>query len=78
MTRFYFHVRDGDALRKDTIGVDLPSVDAAREEALASARDILADEIRHGEALDRRRFEVWDEAGVPHFILPFKGAIGIE
>lgn len=78
MTRFYFHIRDGEELRKDTTGVELPSVEAAREEALASARDILADEIRHGEALDTRRFEVWDDTGVPHFILPFKGAIGIE
>ena len=78
MTRFYFHIRDGEELLKDATGVELPSVEAAREEALASARDFLADEIRHGAQLDTRRFEVWDEEGVPHFILPFRGAIGIE
>ena len=78
MTRFFFHIRDGDQLQKDTTGVELPSVDAAREEALASARDFLADEIKHGAELDQRRFEVWDDRGVPHFILPFRGAIGIE
>lgn len=78
MTRYYFHIRDGDDLHKDTTGVDLPSVEHAKEEAVASARDFLADNIKHGEELDHRRFEVWDEQGVPHFILPFKGAIGIE
>jgi hypothetical protein len=78
MTRFYFHIREGDKLQKDTTGVELPSVEAAREEALASARDILVDEIKHGDALDDRRFEVWDDMGVPHFILPLRDAIRIE
>lgn len=53
-------------------------VQHARDEALASARDFLAENIKHGEELDDRRLEVWDEAGVPHFILRFKGAIGVE
>jgi hypothetical protein len=78
MTRFYFHIREDGLLQKDNIGVELPSVEHAREEAMASARDFLADRIRHGDELDDRQFEVWDEKGVPHFVLPFKGAIGIE
>ena len=42
MARFYFHVRTGDDLTEDPDGVELPDLAAAREEALRSAKDILA------------------------------------
>lgn len=78
MPRYYFHVRDGENLLKDEIGIELSSHEDAEEEARWAARDILVDRIKHGEPLDTRRFEVWDETGVPHFILPFKSVIDIE
>ena len=46
MARFYFHVRTGDDLTEDPDGVELPDLAAAREEALRSAKDILAESIR--------------------------------
>ena len=78
MMRYFFHIRDGENLLKDEEGVELGSVEDARAEAERAARDILIRNIKQSEALDSRRFEVWDEEGVPHFILPFKSAIGIE
>jgi hypothetical protein len=47
-------------------------VDDARAEAERAARDILINNIKQRETLDARRFEVWDEVGVPRLILPFK------
>lgn len=76
--RYFFHVRDGENLLMDDEGVDLPDEESARDEARNAARDLIIDNIKHGDPLDGRRFEVWDEEGVPHFIFPFKSVIGIE
>jgi hypothetical protein len=40
MPRFYFHIRDGDTVILDDEGYELADVDAARAEALDSARDL--------------------------------------
>ena len=42
MTRFFFHVRDGDDVSRDTEGQELPSLDAACQEALNTNREMLA------------------------------------
>jgi hypothetical protein len=46
MARFYFHMRTGDHVEIDTDGTELPGLTAAKDEALHSAREILADAIR--------------------------------
>jgi hypothetical protein len=46
MARFYFHMRTGDRIERDTEGAELPNLEAARTEALLSAREILADAIK--------------------------------
>jgi hypothetical protein len=76
--RYFFHVRDGQDLLTDEVGVELPDDNSALDEAKCAARDFLVDNVKFGDPLDNRRFEVWDERGVPHFILPFKSVLGIE
>jgi hypothetical protein len=75
MTRFYFHVRSGGELIVDREGIELPDLDAARKEADRAARHLVADQIVHAEKVDDRRFEVWDENSVPHFMLSFRSII---
>jgi hypothetical protein len=64
MPTYYFHIRDGDTLILDDEGCELSDIEACRNEALQSARD-----LRHQDATDRlftRRspyIEVCDEAG---------------
>jgi hypothetical protein len=48
MARYYFHVQSGDTVNPDDEGADLPSFTAAQEEALAAARELLADAIKYG------------------------------
>ncbi len=48
MSRFYFHLRSGEHVIADHEGAELPDVATARQEALAAARQILADAIRSG------------------------------
>jgi hypothetical protein len=35
MPRYYFHIREGDTLTRDTEGEELPGVEAARDKAIA-------------------------------------------
>ncbi len=48
MTRYFLHLVDGDDLICDPEGSDLPSIAAAREQALLSARELLAEAIKRG------------------------------
>ena len=63
MPRYFLHIRDGDELIPDEEGTELPDLDAAKAEAIAGARDILAEKLRSGERLDGEVIEIADEAG---------------
>lgn len=78
MPRFYLHIRDGHELIKDGDGVDLPDVNSAQEEALASAREIFADLIRAGKLLDGRQFEIVNEVGQVVATIPFRAALKLD
>jgi hypothetical protein len=47
MPRFYINFQNGDQLAKDDVGLELPSLEAAWKTALVSAREIIADNIKH-------------------------------
>jgi hypothetical protein len=48
--RFYFHVKQGGKLFEDEDGLELPSLDAARQEARKTARELLAEAIKAAKA----------------------------
>jgi hypothetical protein len=73
--RFYFHLRDGDDLIEDQEGILLPDMDAVREEAFASAREILAERLKAGELLDGQRFEIVDDCGVLQATIPLRDVL---
>ncbi|MDB5552412.1 MAG: hypothetical protein JWL86_2396 [Rhizobium sp.] len=62
MPRYFFHIRTADELILDPDGSDLPDLDAARCEAVQSARDLVANLLREGQILDGQAFEISDEA----------------
>ncbi len=45
MAKFHIHLRSCDKFDKDEVGVDVPSLAEAREVALASLRELLAENI---------------------------------
>jgi hypothetical protein len=49
MPRFYIHFQNGDVIAKDDEGQEFSGLEQAKENALASAREILADNVK-GEA----------------------------
>ena len=74
MPRYFFHVRDGRDI-PDNVGTELPSLEAARVEAVRSSGEMLRDikgstEFWSG---DDWVMNVTDEAGKPVLTLRFSG-----
>jgi hypothetical protein len=44
--RYYFDVRDGDALTADDEGLELPGIEAVKEEAARSLADMAKDSVQ--------------------------------
>ena len=55
MPRFFFDIHDGEDFTPDREGVDLDDLEAAKDEARKTLRDIIWDEMPDG---DRRDFTV--------------------
>jgi hypothetical protein len=67
MPRFFFNIRDGHDFDEDDEGVELPDVDAARAEALATVEEL------RGELPDAGNIEleITDESGRRLLTVPF-------
>jgi hypothetical protein len=63
MLRFYFHMRNTAQLSEDDVGQDLLDLDEAKAVALISAREILADGIKHNSAATLLEVIIADKAG---------------
>jgi hypothetical protein len=63
MPRYFFNVREGDTLSRDTEGQELVDVQAARREAFCASREILGEKLLHGGSLDHRTIEITDDSG---------------
>jgi hypothetical protein len=73
MPRYYFHVRDGDDLRKDPEGIELPDLEAARAKAVSLACASWSAAPPDREHNDRT-FEISDETGQRVLTVPFSEA----
>jgi hypothetical protein len=75
MPRYYFHIRQGDKTIHDDEGTECESLDAMRDEALQSAREIMSDAVRSGGLGEDRKFVIKDSKGDTVHELPFQAAI---
>jgi uncharacterized protein DUF6894 len=75
MPRYFFHVKYKAKTIRDEEGTDLHDLDAVREEAEESARQITRDRLLFGELVEDEAFVVTDEQGQTVLICPFKDAI---
>jgi hypothetical protein len=79
MPRYYFHLTTGGEVLSDDDGSDLIDVDAAREEGLKAAREILSQSLVAGGQLDlTQQIDVADEAGRTLLTIPFRTAVRLE
>ena len=58
MPRYYFDLYDDSGLYPDDEGLELPSLDDARQEAAHSLADMLRDAVRSGTGRAHRRMSV--------------------
>jgi hypothetical protein len=76
--RFYFHVCNGTGFTEDAEGQELADEAAAKTEAIKSAREIMAADLRSGE-LDLSSFiEVEDGEHELLFTLTFENAVSLK
>jgi hypothetical protein len=61
--RYYFNIKDGGHVIRDTEGSELADPVAAAFEARMIARDILIERLRAGRELDGQEIEIADERG---------------
>ena len=74
---FYLHLLNGGGWVRDPEGRDLPDLDAAKKEALAGARDLMASEVKAGELRLDALVAIEDEHGDEVYRLRFADAVTI-
>lgn len=77
MGRYYFHLYD-DIVAMDEEGVELSGPAAARERAVAEARQIACSEVLEGHLDLGHRIEVADEAGDTLFTVHFRDTVQVK
>jgi hypothetical protein len=75
MARYYFHIRDHDAIVRDREGREMDGMRDAIQEAEEAAREILAEKVLRSEVIDGQKFEIYDEFGTKLFTVPFKSVL---
>jgi hypothetical protein len=75
MPRYFFDVTDAGEASIDDIGVELPSLEAARREALQTLGEIAKDELPNG---DHRQFSIDIRAGDGPAILSASLSLRVE
>jgi hypothetical protein len=63
MPRFFFNFHAGNAIAQDDEGTEAPNLEAARTMAIASAREVLADNIKSASARPMEAITITDETG---------------
>lgn len=63
MPTFFFHIRRSEGEIRDSEGSVLPDLEAARREAILSARSILSQEVLQGDLPLHERIDIEDPEG---------------
>lgn len=77
MGKYHFHLWDGTTLIHDPEGAELPNMDAVRERALQTARQLLAEEVCDGKLPLYMRLDVEDEGNRIVYRLRFDEVVQI-
>jgi hypothetical protein len=78
MPRFFLHVCNGEGLTPDEHGAEFVDAEAARTEAIRSARSIMAEELQDGQLELGSFIDVEDENRNAVFRVRFADAVEIH
>jgi len=70
MNKYYFNFREGDSVERDRIGMYLPNLDAARDEAIRTWNDLI-EIVANGGELPDCAIQITDASGDPVLTIPF-------
>jgi hypothetical protein len=73
--RLFFHTRKQGVLADDEQGAEFDSLEEAHREAIASAREIMAERIVMGRPIHGVSFEITDEHGKVVLTVPWEDAL---
>jgi hypothetical protein len=76
MNRYFFNFRKGDEISPDRIGMYLPDLDAARDEAVRTCLDLIDVAEHTGEGLRECELQVADASGEPVLRIPLRDGCG--
>ena len=77
MPLFYLHVSDGKFFAEDTEGSEFHDVEAARRAAIAGLRDVMAEELKHGQINMASIVEIEDDNHQLVMTVPFLEAVEV-
>jgi hypothetical protein len=77
MPQFFLHVSDGKLFAEDLEGAEFHDVEAARRAAIAGLRDVMADELKHGQINMASFVEIEDENNQLVMTVPFLEAVEV-
>lgn len=72
VNRYFFNFRKGDEVSRDWVGMYLPDLDEARDEALRTFHDLLLVAERTGESPRDCEIQIADASGEPLLTIPFE------
>jgi hypothetical protein len=72
MPRYFFHVRDRENLIEDQEGVELPDMEAARDQFQRAIRAVLDEEEWQDDVSFESELHVVDESGRTVLVTPFR------
>ena len=75
MPRYHLNIRDRGMYVSDVEGGEFDGIEAARMEAITSAREIMSNQVLAGKAPNGSVFEITDVNGVTVLTIPFKDAL---
>jgi hypothetical protein len=76
MPLYYLHIQDGANFMRDQEGYKLPTLAAARLEAIEGARQLMSEAVLTGRPLGMHRlFQIDDAGGNTLMTVPFSDAI---
>ena len=75
MARYFFHIRENGTYDKDDEGIELPGIEAVKNQLHMAVRKLVMQMVRHGEPVVGLSFEVADEKGNIVLVVPFKSVL---
>jgi hypothetical protein len=78
MPRYFFHFQEESGVVHDSEGMSFSDLTAARDEAIAGARSIIAESVKAGVLPLSNQIDIQDEAGQTLITITFADTVAVR